>query len=354
VADRREFIGALLALGLTGCRRGGLPIQPPSQEPAPPAKLPSPTLPSASPGLLPATHPEEVQPPARSPRPDMLTGIRRIKPPGPELIEVAGRSPARMVRAGLAAIGGMRLFVDRGSRVVITPNFAWARPAGTGITTLPELVREVILMCQEAGAREIICLDNTTDPVPRAYRINGAEEAVAGTRCRLFSPSSAEQYVCVGDFERGKLHATRLSWQAVPQALLRCDVLISMPVFKHHREVHVTGAIKKLMGCIWRREIYHRVNLEGCIAELGSILRPTLVVTDALRILASNGPDGPGRVIQPGRVLVGTDPVLADAHACGYLSVDPGKVGYLVQAARLGAGSPERAESRTERIGVRG
>jgi uncharacterized protein (DUF362 family) len=56
------------------------------------------------------------------------------------------------------------------------------------VTTHPEVVREVILMCQEAGAKEIACLDYTTHATPRAYRVNKAYDAVKGTRAQLLSP----------------------------------------------------------------------------------------------------------------------------------------------------------------------
>lgn len=345
---RREFLallGAGSAAASLGCRRRTLPVEPPPpREPptAPPASRPA--------SLLQPDHPEEVLPPAEAPLDNMLSGIRQIEPKGVELVEVSGRDAAKMVRTGLEAIGGMRRFVSRGDRVVLSPNFAWARPAGSGVTTDPAVVHEVILLCQEAGAREVICIDNTTDEVPRAYRVNGAYRALDGTRARLLSPASAEQHVRVGDFNRFELHRSRLGWQAVPQDLLRCETFISLPVFKHHREVKVTGAIKKQMGCIWRREAYHKVDLPGCIAELAAALRPTLVVTDARQILTTNGPDGPGKAKQVDRLLVGLDPVLADAYACRYLDLEPGEVPYLERAERLGAGSAELRKDRIEHV----
>lgn len=353
--SRREFcgalVGALVGSVAAGCRKKGLPVEPRPAEPV--AAEPKAEAPAAGRGIARPAHPEETIPPAEAPRQDALSGIRRVKSSGIELVVVAGHRPAAMARLGVEAIGGIRRFVDRGSRVVISPNFAWARPPGTGITTDPSVVREVILMCQEAGARQIVCIDNATDPTPRAHRINGALRAMEGTRAALISPWSAEQYVRVGDFERGVLHA-RLGWQAVPQALLACDVLISVPVFKHHREAGVTGSIKKQMGCVWRRSAYHKLDLDGCLAELGAILRPTLVVTDATRILCSNGPEGPGKRCEPNRVLVATDPVLADAYACRFVGAEPEKVRHLVQAARLGAGDLELGKGRIEHAGVKG
>ncbi len=288
----------------------------------------------------------------RVPRKDTLTGIRKVKTPEADLVVVAGNSAEHMASLGVKAAGGMSHFVREGDRVVITPNFAWATTPGRAVTTSPELVRRVVEMCVQAKASSITCLDYATDRTPRAFRINGAYDAVKGTGATLLSPWSPEQFVQIDDFIKYPLHAKKLTWQGVPSALLRCDVLINMPVFKHHREVQVTGALKKLMGCVWRRATYHSVDLEGCIAELAATIRPTLTIMDASRILATNGPNGPGRVDHVERVLVSTDPVLADAYACRWLSVEPDKVPHLVKAAKLGVGTLDVKSAAIERITI--
>jgi len=149
-----------------------------------------------------------------------------------------------------------------------------------------------------------------------------------------------------------ELHRTKLKWQAVPRVLLRCNVMISVPIFKHHRDAMISGAIKKMMGCIWRRASYHHVDLHGCIAELGAVMKPTLTIMDAGKILVTNGPDGPGKLSTINRVLVSLDPVLADAYACRWLDLEPDSVGYLKQAAKLGAGSLDVDKAQIETVKV--
>jgi uncharacterized protein (DUF362 family) len=344
---RREFIGAVCAAAMFGCR--GRQASPPDAgketRPAKPAK-PKQARPR-----------EEALPSVVASREDTLTGIRRFNSaPDADLVEVRGpqKKLPEMTRLAVEAIGGAKMLVSRGDRVVITPNFAWAKLPGAGVTTRPEIVNELVQICQEAGASDIVCLDYATDMTPRAYRINGAYRAIEGTRARLLSPWSAEQYVRVGDFERGETHRQKLGWQAVASVLLTCDTLISVPVIKHHRQVRLTGAIKKLMGCVWRRESYHRVGLHQCIAELGAILRPTLIVADATRILSENGPDGPGRVLEPDRLLAAFDPVLADAYACRWLKLRPEDVEYLPRAAKLGAGRLDTTKAKVEWVSVGG
>ena len=74
---------------------------------------------------------------------------------------------------------------------------------------------------------------------------------------------------------------------------MRCsaDVFINVPIAKHHRLARLTLGMKNLMGVILDRQAIHR-NLGQRMADLASLVRPTLTVVDAVRILIANGPTG--------------------------------------------------------------
>ena len=59
---------------------------------------------------------------------------------------------------------------------------------------------------------------------------------------------------------------------------------------------------------------------------MASVFSPALCLVDALTILTERGPFGPGKVIQPGKVLAGADMVALDALGYGLLGVKPGEV----------------------------
>lgn len=333
---RREFISSVVGATLLG----GCPSKSPENK-KPGAASPATAPPrSASSGddEAPPTRREDARPALEVPRDDALASIRKHEAPGPDIVEVTGNDAGKMLALAIPKFSGDKPLVRRGDRVVITPNFALARGQGTGVATEASLVKAMIRYCEKAEARDITCLDHSYHPAPRAFRVNGAFEAVQGTSARLISPWSPDQYVVINDFQGGKLHREELGWQAVPEALLRCDVLINMPVFKHHRDAGMSGAIKKLMGCIWRRAVYHDVDLQACIGELASVLKPTFTVMDAIQVLSTNGPDGPGKVKPVNRLLLSADPVLADAYACRYLDIAPEEIKYLKHAADLSAG----------------
>ncbi len=375
---RREFIGSVLGTAvLSGCSKSGQgsesgtgkekaasPAERASKSgTAPPAKALEPKKEAPEPPDEPnlegpgddhvmatPTLREKIVPSLKLPSDDALANIRKLERKTPDLVEVSGSEPAVMLLAGLTEFGAGKPLVRRGDRVVLTPNFALARPVHTGVSSDSELVKTMIQYCFKAGAREVTCLDHSYSAVPRAFRVNGAYEAVRDTGARLISPWSPDQYVVINDFSAGKLHRTELKWQAVPEVLLRADVLINMPIFKHHRDAMMSGAVKKLMGLIWRRAVYHETDLHGCIGELASIIRPTVTVMEAQNILSTNGPDGPGKMKAVNRLLVSTDMVLADSYACRWLDLDPDKVGYLTRAAQLKAGSMDADKASVVRL----
>jgi uncharacterized protein (DUF362 family) len=279
------------------------------------------------------------------------TGARTGVKTASDLVVCAGNDPYAQTQKALAALGGIDLFVKPGDRVVITPNLAFARIPEQGANTHPRVVRAVIDACVKAGAASVVVLDHVLDAAAVAFRRNGAEEAVKGTVATLVAPREQGLYQKV-DVSRLKVHARAGLAQAVAREVLACDALVSVPVIKDHDATRFSGALKKVMGVIWERREYHRVGLDACIAEINTLVRPTLVVADATRVLQTGGPKGPGEVSRPNHVVAGVDPVLLDAWCCRYLTKDgPLKhtaVAHIVQAAALlgtmNLGSPKVQE----------
>ncbi|MBI5479174.1 MAG: DUF362 domain-containing protein, partial [Deltaproteobacteria bacterium] len=279
------------------------------------------------------------------------TGARTGLQAASDLVVCAGNDPYAQTLKAIEALGGIDLFVKKGDRVVLTPNLAFARLPEQGANTHPRVVRAVIDACVRAGAARITVLDHVLDAAAVAFKRNGAEEAVQVTVATLLAPREEGQYQKV-DVAGLKVHAARGLAQAVAREVLAADALISMPVIKDHDATRFSGALKKVMGVIWERREYHRAGIHECIAEISTLVRPTLIVADATRVMQTGGPKGPGEVSKPNHVLCAVDPVLADAYCCRYLTKDgPLKhtaVLHIVQAATLlgtrNLGSPKLLE----------
>jgi uncharacterized protein (DUF362 family) len=102
----------------------------------------------------------------------------------------------------------------------------------------------------------------------------------------------------------------------VMKDVLESDVLISAPVAKSHGSTGVSLSMKGMMGLIWNRGIMHYLHdLDESIVDLSTLLKPALVVVDGTRVLSTNGPGGPGRVLKMDTVIASGDMVSADAMA---------------------------------------
>jgi len=102
----------------------------------------------------------------------------------------------------------------------------------------------------------------------------------------------------------------------------------------------LTAGMKNLMGVISDRGAFHVNDLDACIADLAYVVRPTLVVADAYRVLKSGGPSGggPDDISHPQQLIVGTDQVAADAYAATLIGLSGSDVAHIVKAYQRGLG----------------
>jgi uncharacterized protein (DUF362 family) len=243
--------------------------------------------------------------------------------------------PAELVRKAIKALGGMGRFVKKGNRVLIKPNIAFARPPEGAANTNPEVVAELVQLCFEAGAREVIVLDYTLDPARITYEMSGIAKAAEAKGARMV-------YVSPRDFvpievPKGKI-LSAYDVRVLKQ-VLDADVFINVPIAKTHGSARLTLGMKNLMGVIQDRGSWHRSgDLHQCIADFVTAVKPHLTVIDAIRILASGGPKGPGRVEQKDTIIASTDIVAADAYAATLFGLTPSDVPHIIKAAELGVG----------------
>jgi uncharacterized protein (DUF362 family) len=253
----------------------------------------------------------------------------------PTIVVASKKSPAQLVQAAMAALGGMESFVKRGARVLVKPNMAWARRPEQAATTNPEVVAEVVRLCKQAGAREVKVLDHAVDrPDALILRMSGIEAAArkAGGRTSLASSPALYERVRL---PRGKA----LKSVKVLRDLRRADVLINVPIAKVHSATGLTLGCKNLMGAVWDRGAWHRsASLDQAIADFAVEFRPDLVILDAVRVLLTNGPKGPGRTETRQTLVAGDDPLAVDAYGATLLGHRPSAVGHLRRAHEAGVG----------------
>ncbi len=161
--------------------------------------------------------------------------------------------------------------------------------------------------------------------------IKEAAEA-AGARVSLATSPALYERVNV---RRGRV----LKSAEVMRDLRRADVVINVPIAKVHSQSGLTLSLKNMMGTVWDRAAFHRSeSLDQAIADYATEIRPSLVILDAIRILLTNGPKGPGKRADKGIVAAGTDPLAVDAYGATLFRWKPRQVGHLSRAYAAGVG----------------
>jgi hypothetical protein len=136
----------------------------------------------------------------------------------------------------------------------------------------------------------------------------------------------------------------------VPTVLKKFDFIISIPVMKTHMHTRVTLSIKNMKGLLWRREKarLHQLRCNGklaqgdkaldiAISDMASVLYPHLAIIDGTTGLEGMGP-AYGRKKEAGLIVLGNNPISADAVAARLMGFSPEEVPHLRLSAERGLG----------------
>ena len=258
-----------------------------------------------------------------------------------------GEDAAAVTRAAIAALGGIERFVKPGDDVIIKPNICTDyHPPEYATTTNPFVVATLVTLCREAGARRVRVMDMPFGGTPEtAYAISGIADATraASGEMEVMSPL---KYVMTS-IPQGK---DITQWE-VYRDILEADVLINVPIAKHHSLARLSLACKNLLGVVRQPNRIHR-NLGQRLADLASLIQPSLTVVDAMRILVANGPTGGSLndVRQTNMVIASHDMVAADAYAATLFGLRGEDIAYVKLSAEMGLGTLQLDTIKIEEI----
>jgi uncharacterized protein (DUF362 family) len=266
-----------------------------------------------------------------------------------DLVVARGSDPEAMVRQALAAYGGMQTFVPKGANVVVKPNICVAyHTYEYAATTNPWLVGALVKLAFEAGAGRVQVFDYPFGgSAQEAYARSGIEEQVRTAGGEMM-PMPNFKYVST-DIPNGvDLKRTKAFKDA-----LEADVLIDVPIAKHHGSARLTLGMKNLMGLVLDRGAIHN-NLGQRIADLTTLFRPKLTVVDAIRMLMDHGPSGGNLndVKKMDTIIVSPDIVAADSYATTLFGLQPDDIAYIRAASKMGLGNSDLKSLKIEEIAV--
>ena len=265
-----------------------------------------------------------------------------------DFVVARGNDINEMVEAAVRAMGGMEKFVARGDRVLVKPNVGFDRPPALGATSSPEVVGAVVRLCLAAGAREVIVTDNPINSPNACFARSGIARAVTEAGGRVY-------HLAERDFQETAVGGVAVGDFPVAAGILdRADRVIGIPTLKDHNLSGMSFAMKNWYGLLGRgRNRFHQ-NIHNVIADLAMMIRPTLVIGDATRILMRNGPTGgsPADVKPGGTILVSTDAVAIDAFGIELMARSAVDCPSIALAAARGIGSADPKALRYEEVTV--
>ncbi|HVP37193.1 MAG TPA: DUF362 domain-containing protein [Terriglobales bacterium] len=261
-------------------------------------------------------------------------GEKLQKVTAPDLAVATGGAPGPMVRKTIDLLGGMKNFVSPGDIVVVKPNIGWDRKPEQAANTNPEIVSEVIKMCLEAGAKKVKVFDRSCNAAQRCYESSGIKKAA--------SEAGAEvTYTLEPLFKETRLPSGMVlkSWPLYKPAL-ECDVLINIPIAKHHGMARLTLGMKNLMGIMGGDRGNIHQSIDEKLADAANFIKPKLTIQDAYRILTNNGPTGgnPRDVKLTKTVIAGKNIASVDAYGTTLFGLKPTDLPCIALGNKFGLG----------------
>jgi uncharacterized protein (DUF362 family) len=266
-----------------------------------------------------------------------------------DLVAVKGGDPVTMFDKAILSLGGMKKYVKPNQSVVVKPNIGWDTTPERGANTNPQLVARIVEHCLSAGAKTVYVFDHTINEWTRTYSSSGIEKAAKDAGARIVSGSS-ESYYHEVSIKNGRI----LKKDKVHELILESDVFINVPILKSHGGSVLTISMKNLMGTMWDRSFWHNNDLQQCIADFASEIKPTLNVVDAYRVMKRNGPRGVSvsDVVELKSLIISEDIVAADAAAAKLFGKEPEQVGHIRIANEMGVGTADLTKLSINRITV--
>lgn len=243
-------------------------------------------------------------------------------------------SPEALVRAVMAAMGGMGKFVSRGDVVVVKPNIGWDRMPVHAANTNPDVVGAVVQLAFEAGAKKVIVADGSCNDPNRCFQRSGIWRRAYALGAEVVLPAEHR-------FRSMRLKGDVLDEWPIFTTLVEADKVINVPVAKHHNLAKFTAAMKNWYGVLGGRRNRLHQNIDVSIADLATFMRPSLTIVDAVRVLVRNGPQG-GNIDDAKdmhTVIASVDQVAADAFACTLLGQTRDALPYLKMGHERGIGT---------------
>lgn len=262
---------------------------------------------------------------------------------------VTGPDRTKTLSRALKGVGGIEAFIEKGDRVLLKVNAAFATPPILSATTNPQLTAEVVRLCHRAGASSVVVTDNPINDPASCFSLTGIAEAARSQgakvllpRARLFQPTTVPNGTLIRN------------WPILWEPFLGTNKVIGIAPVKDHHRSGASMTMKNWYGLLGgRRNIFHQ-DINTIITELAMMVKPTLVILDGTTTMIANGPTGGSLadLKQTNTMIVSTDQVAADAFGATLLGKTVAELPYIVKAEAAGLGTADYESLSPVRVNV--
>ncbi len=266
---------------------------------------------------------------------------------GPDVWVLHGEDKRALIAKALETIfeqgGGFGTHPDS---LTLKVNAAWARTPEEGACTHPELVAGFLQGCRDAGIKHTMIAENPCNNAKFSFPRSGIEDVAKKLDTPMINLREGKDWV-----PREIPGGRNLKKAKVGRQFLECDVLVNMPVAKHHGGARLTMAMKNWMGAVEDRGWWHRNDLHQCIADFSTFIKPRWNIIDATRIMLSRGPQGPSKDMKyPHLLVVSRDAVAADVFTSTLFVDSIDEVRYLALARDMQLGETDLKNMRLHEL----
>lgn len=262
----------------------------------------------------------------------------------PDLALIQGNSPAQLTKEAVALLGGINRFVSKGDVVLVKPNIGWDRTPKQAACTNPEVVKTLVELCLDAGAKQVKVMDNPCNPARRTYVRSGIAAAAkkAGAKVPYPNDHRLKKMALKGEWLK--------EWEVYTD-FVEADKIINAPIAKTHSLSRLTMGMKNWLGALGGKRNQLHQKLDFAMVDLAAFFKPILTVLDGYRILIRNGPQG-GRLSDvklQKTIVAGVDYVAVDAMGATFFGIKPEDLRFLQLANQKGFGEINLEKLRIEK-----
>lgn len=220
-----------------------------------------------------------------------------------------------------AVAGGL---VQKGSRVLIKPNFLAPAPPDKAIVTHPLIIKAAAEYVLYHGAHPVISDSPATGSFEKILIESGVKSALEGLDVEFSEFKKSVSIEAGKPF--GKIE--------IAEEALNADLFINLPKLKTHSQMLLTLGVKNLFGCIvgmkkpeWHlragtdTEIFARL-----LVRIYQAVKPSVTIIDGILAMEGQGPGRSGEPREIGIIAGSLDTAALDIALCRMLGIAPEKV----------------------------